>query len=145
MNKRSSDDILFGEWVRQRRHILDLTQQELADQVGCARITLRRIESGALKPSKELAQILLEKLGAPPAERELWLRFARGLSGFPEKANSFSGKPITNLLSLLTSFIGREKVKNEIANLIANNRLVTIAGAGGIGKTRLARQLGNDC
>ncbi len=44
MKKNSSDDISFGEWVRQRRHILDLTQQELADRVGCARITLRRIE-----------------------------------------------------------------------------------------------------
>ncbi len=85
---------------------------------------------------------MLEKLGAPPAEREAWLRFARGLSGFPEKADSFSGKPRTNLLSSLTSFIGREKEINEVANLIAKNRLVTLAGAGGIGKTRLARQLG---
>src|SRR6266508_4949452 len=83
MDKKSSDDISFGEWVRQRRHILDLTQQELADRVGCARITLRRIESGALKPSKELAQILLEKLGMPSPKEESWLQFARGLSGFP--------------------------------------------------------------
>ena len=86
MNKKLAEEISFGEWLRQRRHILDLTQQELADQVGCARITLRRIESGALKPSKDLALILLEKLGTPQTEREVWLQFARGLSGFPEKS-----------------------------------------------------------
>jgi DNA-binding XRE family transcriptional regulator len=61
MNQKPAEDISFGEWLRQRRHILDLTQQELADQVGCARITLRRIEAGAPKPSKELALILLDK------------------------------------------------------------------------------------
>src|SRR5919108_1681070 len=132
----------FGEWLRQRRHILDLTQQELADQVGCARITLRRIESGALKPSKELALILLEKLGAPQAEIEAWLRFARGLSGFPEGlSDSFTNQPITNLPASLTSFIGRENEQSEIKDLISKYRLVTLTGAGGIGKTRLAIQV----
>src|SRR5919109_3276997 len=106
-DRNISEDLSFGEWLRQRRHILDLTQQELADQVGCARITLRGIESGALKPSKELAQILLEKLGIPPEEHEGWLRFARGLAGFPERSGaSITDKSVTNLPTLLTSFIG---------------------------------------
>lgn len=142
MDKKSSDNILFGEWARQRRHILDLTQQELADQVGCARITLRRIEAGALKPSKELAKILLEKLGTPSSNGEAWLQFARGLSGFPEKADSFSSKQITNLPTSLTSFIGREREEQEVIDLIAKNRLVTLVGVGGIGKTRLALRVG---
>ena len=137
------EDISFGKWVRQRRHILDLTQQELADLVGCARITLRRIESGTLKPSKELAQILLEKLSAPLNERERWLKFARGVSGFPGSLiDSSVSKPITNLPALLTTFIGREKEQTEIINLLYNNRLVTLAGAGGIGKTRISQQVG---
>jgi DNA-binding XRE family transcriptional regulator len=42
MNRESSEDLSFGIWLRQRRRMLDLTQQELADQVGCARITLRK-------------------------------------------------------------------------------------------------------
>src|SRR6266508_5154063 len=123
------EDISFGGWVRQRRHILDLTQQELADLVGCARITLRRIEAGALKPSKDLAQILLEKLGAPQTERETWLQFARGLSGFPERSvDSSSSKPSTNLPAFLTTFIGREKERDEIISLLAKYRLVTLVG-----------------
>ena len=48
--------------------MLDLSQQALADQSGCARITLSRIEADTLKPSKELAQILLKKLGIPEFE-----------------------------------------------------------------------------
>ena len=139
MNKKSSDDIIFGEWVRQRRHILDLTQQELADQVGCARITLRRIESGGLKPSKALAKILLEKLGVPSTEHETWLQFARGLSGFPGNSIDHSkSKPLTNLPASLTTFIGREKEQAEVIELIAKHRLVTLTGPGGVGKTRLS-------
>jgi transcriptional regulator with XRE-family HTH domain len=142
-DRNISEDLSFGEWLRQRRHILDLTQQELADQVGCARITLRRIESGALKPSKELAQILLEKLGTPEADRETWLRFARGLAGFPEgSADSIANKPLTNLPAPLTTFIGREKEQAEIIKLIGKYRLVTLVGTGGIGKTRLSLEVG---
>src|SRR5687768_288913 len=141
MNQKPAEDISFGEWLRQRRHILDLTQQELADQVGCARITLRRIEAGALKPSKELALILLETLGAPQAERETWLRFARGLTGFPERSvDSFASHPITNLPTSLTSFIGREKEQQEIVSLLDKYHLVTLIGPGGVGKTRLSIQ-----
>ena len=142
IDNKSVEEISFGEWLRQRRRMLDLTQQALADQAGCARITLRRIEAGALKPSKELAHILLEKLGVPESEYPKWILFARGLSGFPEKTNnSFTNKPLTNLPAPLTSFIGREKEKVEVTSLIAKNRLVTLVGAGGIGKTRLSLQV----
>ena len=43
-----------------------------------------------------------------------------------------------NLPHELTSFVGRQRELVEIADLIANNRLVTLTGAGGCGKTRLA-------
>ena len=139
----SSEETSFGQWLHQRRRSLDLTQQDLADQVGCARITLRRIESGTLKPSKELALILLEKLGTPQAEREAWLRFARGLAGFPESSSdAITSKPLTNLPASLTSFIGREKEQAEILELISKYRLVTLVGPGGVGKTRLSLKVG---
>jgi predicted ATPase/DNA-binding SARP family transcriptional activator/Tfp pilus assembly protein PilF len=38
----------------------------------------------------------------------------------------------------LTSFVGREREKVELANLFASHRLVTLTGVGGVGKTRLA-------
>lgn len=143
MNRKTSEDISFGKWLRQRRHILDLTQQEFANLVGCARITLRRIEMGGLKPSRELANILLEKVGIPELERPRWILFARGLAGAPDKPVSPS-QPLeqrTNLPVAITSFIGRERDVLRIKQRLAEHRLVTLTGVGGIGKTRLSQQV----
>jgi predicted ATPase len=41
----------------------------------------------------------------------------------------------------LTTFVGRKTELNELRQLISANRLVTLTGAGGVGKTRLAAQL----
>src|SRR5215212_397124 len=81
--KTMQEEISFGIWLRKQRRALDLSRQAFANQVGCAEVTLRRIETGTLKPSKELANILLEKLDIPQTERPQWVSFARGLSGFP--------------------------------------------------------------
>jgi predicted ATPase/DNA-binding XRE family transcriptional regulator len=134
--------ISFGRWLRQKRRALDLTQKSLANQVGCAEITVRRMEADAYKPSKELALALFEKLGIPELERDQWVHFARGVAEFPRK-NSVSpaGNQRTNLPLSLTSFIGREKEQTEITKLLENNRLVTLTGVGGIGKTRLSIQV----
>jgi non-specific serine/threonine protein kinase len=138
-----TDEIHFGEWLRKQRRSLDLTQRALAAQAGCAEITLRRIEDGTLKPSKELAFILLEKLGVPQMERPQWMLFARGLSGFPTSPiDSSASQPLTNLPAPLTTFIGREKEQAEIIKLTRKHRLATLTGPGGVGKTRLSIQVG---
>jgi len=133
----------FGEWLRKQRRAMDLSRQQLADQAGCAEITLRRIEGGTLKPSKELAAILLEKVGIPMDELDLWVKFARGLSGVPSQETQTAEKQIkTNLPSALTSFIEREKELADISGLLSKHRLVTLVGAGGVGKTRLSIKVG---
>ena len=43
-----------------------------------------------------------------------------------------------NLPARLTNFVGRRTEMAELSTLIAENRLVTVTGAGGAGKTRLA-------
>src|SRR5215216_4251929 len=138
------EKISFGYWLRKQRRVLDLSRQAFADQVGCAEVTLRRIEMGTLKPSKELALILLENIGIPEAKRQEFVRFARGLSTVPQKSiqEVIPVRSPTNLPTILTAFIGRENEKDEIINLIAKNRLVTLAGVGGIGKTSLSLQVG---
>ena len=47
-----------------------------------------------------------------------------------------------NLPVQLTSFIGREEEIDEVSGLLSTARLVTLAGAGGSGKTRLAQEIG---
>jgi predicted ATPase len=58
--------------------------------------------------------------------------------GLPQQTRS---DRVANLPEPLTSFVGRERELVELKRLLAKNRLLTLAGAGGIGKTRLALQL----
>ncbi len=51
-----------------------------------------------------------------------------------------SGVPSHNLPTQLTNFIGRHEQMAELGQLVAHNRLVTLTGAGGAGKTRLAAE-----
>ncbi len=48
---------------------------------------------------------------------------------------------LTNLPVELTSFLGREAELSELKQLVDKSRLVTISGAGGLGKTRIALHL----
>ncbi|NSW58624.1 MAG: tetratricopeptide repeat protein [Armatimonadetes bacterium] len=57
----------------------------------------------------------------------------RGLDAFPN-----------NLPIQPTSFVGRVQELREISGLLRNNRLLTLTGAGGVGKSRLAAQVGAD-
>jgi predicted ATPase len=52
--------------------------------------------------------------------------------------------PKHNLPLQLTSFIGREKEIAELKELLGTTRLLTLSGAGGCGKTRLAMQVAGD-
>src|SRR5271168_817164 len=60
----------------------------------------------------------------------------------PSEARSDGGipgeLPRTNLPESVSELIGRDDVLGEIQSLTAAHRLVTLTGAGGIGKTRLA-------
>lgn len=67
----------FGAWLKAQRHARDLTQKELAARLACAEITVRKIEANRLRPSKHLAQLLVQKLGVPRAERADLVLLAR--------------------------------------------------------------------
>src|SRR5260221_12085350 len=54
-----------------------------------------------------------------------------------------ASKPKHNLPYLLTSFVGREREIAQLRGLVTANRLVTLTGAGGAGKTRLAIEVAN--
>ena len=67
----------FGKWLKSNRRAQDLTQVELAQRVGCAEITIRKIEANHLMPSKHLVYLLLHALAVPRGEYERLVRLAR--------------------------------------------------------------------
>src|SRR5262245_51262773 len=74
-----------------------------------------------------VASLLAERLGAPRPE-------APAASAPPPPA----AEPPGRLPVYLTSFVGRRAEVAEVDGLLAGGRLVTLTGAGGCGKTRLA-------
>ena len=68
----------------------------------------------------------------------------------PDIRNDFPALRMTEpenaqrLPAQLTTFVGREREISEVRELLAANRLVTLTGAGGSGKTRLAIHVAGD-
>src|SRR5215510_11377742 len=69
----------FGYWIRRQRKALDLTQQALADQVGCSLAAIKKIEQDERRPSRQIAERLADVLGVPADQREMFVEVARGL------------------------------------------------------------------
>lgn len=68
----------FGYWLKRQRKARDLTQVQLAQQVGVAVVTLRKIEADVRRPSLQLARRLAEIFELDAQERETLLAVARG-------------------------------------------------------------------
>lgn len=124
----------FSAILRQRRRDLDLTRTELAQRVGCSPDTIKKLEEGERRPSKELAELLAEHLKIDTAARADFIMLARN-----RPANSIeSGRAY--LPAPLTSFIGRAGEVEYIDSLLRKGdvRLLTLMGPPGVGKSRLA-------
>ena len=75
METRSS----FGYWLRRQRKALDLTQQALADRVGCSLAAVKKIEGDERRPSRQIAERLADILHVPADQRGIFLECVRGL------------------------------------------------------------------
>ncbi|NUP67162.1 MAG: AfsR/SARP family transcriptional regulator [Nonomuraea sp.] len=90
----------------------------------------------ALTVYQRTRERLAEELGADPSAELSALHTAvlRGELGRPAE----SGR--TNLRAELTTFVGKDDDVSAVAVLAGKHRLVTLTGAGGSGKTRLAME-----
>ncbi|HET9587588.1 MAG TPA: tetratricopeptide repeat protein [Anaerolineales bacterium] len=146
-------DYSFGSWVRRRRKALDLTQQELAQRVGCSLSLIFKIESDQRRPSRQIAELFAEHLKIPLDQRDLFLKVARQEKGVdrlealpsPSEVKPASvTQPLQPSLPLpLTSIVGREHELRAIIRQFQDPacRLLTLTGPGGVGKTRLALEV----
>ncbi|MDH4391744.1 MAG: adenylate/guanylate cyclase domain-containing protein [Aquabacterium sp.] len=89
---------------------------------------------------RDLGAVRLKDLDRP---ERVWQVLAPPLrTDFPP-LRSLEATP-NNLAQQLNRFIGRESVLPELRSLLGRERLVTLLGTGGIGKSRLAVQLAAD-
>jgi len=87
---------------------------------------------------RDLGKVRLRDLTSP--EHVHQLMHPRLRADFPP-LRSLEATP-NNLAQQLNSFVGREREAAEVKSMLRANRLVTLLGMGGIGKSRLSVQLG---
>ncbi len=142
-----------------RRQSLDLTRDELADRIGCAPITIAKIERDERKPSRQMAELLADVFLPANEDRERFVRWARGVptnQGLlelptapvitdqspidPAQSQESAQNRFNNLPFSLTSLVGREDDVARVRSILwrSDVRLLTLTGPPGIGKTRLS-------
>ncbi|HEY2474844.1 MAG TPA: helix-turn-helix domain-containing protein [Candidatus Cybelea sp.] len=147
----------FGALLRQFRLDAGITQQELAERAKLSVEAISTLERGTrTRPYRETVTLLARALKLSP-EREALLGSAVGLAHGAhrrERSEEFDASPLRivrsnadglpphNLPRQSTSLVGRQRELAEVTTLLRESRLLTIVGSGGVGKTRLAVQLG---
>jgi serine/threonine protein kinase/DNA-binding XRE family transcriptional regulator len=116
----------FGRMVRERRRTLDLTQDELARRVGCAPVTIRKIEYDELRPSQQIAERLAMALAIPLDERAAFVRLARTAER-PDRAGSSTPTP-----PLMPEEIGREDLSGRAIRGYALGERIGNGGFGAV-------------
>jgi len=147
----------FGALLRFLRRRARITQRELGIAVGYSEAHIARLESDQRTPDPAVVQAqFIEALSLTPteplAQRMVALaEIARGVAAPSATPAAVSPgrlyrppaepSPPTNLRSQLTEFMGRKEGIVQAARLLADARLLTITGSGGVGKSRMAVQL----
>jgi predicted ATPase/transcriptional regulator with XRE-family HTH domain len=140
----------FGELLRRFRVAASLTQEALAERCRLSPATIAAIEQGRRKtPRLSTVALIVEALELPAADRELLARAADDRSKVtrpgPGDRDGWAGRPgaaggglVAGLAAARTSFIGRDTEQAAVRAALADSRVVSLVGPGGVGKTRLA-------
>ena len=134
----------FGELLKRLRVGAGLSQEALAERARMSAHAISSLERGARRaPYRDTVALLQDALGLDPTDRALLDAAAdQGRKRMPRAVGVRAHDwPANNLPAQLTSFVGREGDVEEVQALLAANRLVTVTGAGGIGKTRVALEV----
>ncbi|MGB6599750.1 MAG: helix-turn-helix domain-containing protein [Candidatus Cybelea sp.] len=134
----------FGTLLRRYRLEAGLSQEQLAERARLSFHGISALERGFRRTPQPDTVALLAVALALDDEQRVALETAAARSTLPRRRSEnvtlgpwLKAGPSKLPLSL-TSFIGRARELEEIAALARGNRLVTITGAGGIGKTQTA-------
>jgi len=138
--------------LRQLRARAQLTQQELAKAAGVSPRAVSDLERGINHTARQDTAVRLAgALGLAEPVRSLFVAAARGRIQAAQVLAARSSQPpgespapaggLHGFVPALTSFVGRAGPVGEVTALLDRDRLVTVTGPGGAGKTRLAGQV----
>ena len=132
--RRPSGQSDFGTLLRQYRIAAGLSQEALAERARMSTNGIGALERGYRRtPQRETLALLVGALELDDERREEFETAAQ------RQGRTSAG--VSTLPLALTSFVGRETELDELALLVRDHRLITLIGAGGIGKTQTALQL----
>jgi predicted ATPase/DNA-binding XRE family transcriptional regulator len=127
----------FAALLRHHRLAVGLTQEELADRAGLSGRGISDLERGLKQaPRLRTVWLLVRGLSLADAEAAALLRAAQ--SGHDTVPTSLPSHERHNLPLPLSRLVGRELEREAVLSRLKQDRLVTLTGVGGIGKTRLA-------
>ncbi|MGB6521272.1 MAG: helix-turn-helix domain-containing protein, partial [Candidatus Cybelea sp.] len=130
----------FGVLLRNYRLAAGLSQEGLAERARMSSHGVSALERGYRRtPQRETLALLSSALALDDDQRRS-LEVAATRVGLVRRAGSVRGGPWTmaSLPIALTRFVGREAELDEITALVRDHRMVTLTGAGGVGKTQTA-------
>ena len=131
------DDDYFGRAVNRVARLMSIAHGEQILVSGTTAALLRALEVDGLT-LRDLGEHRLKDLAEPEPTFQVIADGLRTEFPPPTSLNSFPN----NLPSQISSFIGRENELQTLHTATSSHRVITIAGPGGIGKTRLSLQLG---
>src|ERR671916_1297994 len=132
----------FGAMLKRLRDRAGLTQEELASKAGLTAKAISALERGERRrPYPHTVRSLADALALTDAESA---SLAAAVPGRGENVRATdAGTPPAVLPAPATALVGRERDVEAVVGLIRHpeNRLVTLTGPGGVGKTRLSTEV----
>lgn len=133
----------FGALLRHHRLAANLSQEALAERARISVNGLGSLERGDRRnPRRETLDLLSDALELSDEQRR---QFALAASLAPDArrrqavaVGPWPSPAVESLPFALTSFVGRDSELAEITALVGAHRMVTLTGAGGVGKTQTA-------
>ncbi|MFB8350701.1 BTAD domain-containing putative transcriptional regulator [Streptomyces niveus] len=102
-------------------------------------------QTEALDSYEDLRRRLSDELGLEPGRELVSLQQAVLRQDFALAEPSGPDTVVTNLPTPITEIVGRDEDASTVRELLTVSRLVTLTGPGGVGKTRLAVEVGRRC
>ncbi len=160
----------FGDLLRYLRRRRSMTLRELGNAVGYSEAHMARLENGQRLPNLSTVQTAFIPALVYPGEAEISARlialaqsthaqsrpepeYRPDTAGQIQSPDASASRPTTraertvnpygtvSLPAQWTRFVGREHEMVEVEELLVSTRMLTLAGFGGVGKTRLALEV----